>query len=448
MTKVRLAAILFALVGTPLCLAPTRADLFSYVAKPDAAFAWEKTRDIPAPEGVRIAELRLTSQVWQGITWSHRLHLVKPQTIKTPGLALMLITGSGEGLEELTLFAPLATKVGALLAILRDIPNQPLYDLGDRLSATPPSTGAAEGMVEDEIISNTFVKFLKTGDEDWPLLFPMTKAAVKAMDAIQQFAKSEWGEDITGFVVTGGSKRGWTTWLTAAVDPRVKAIAPAVYDNLNLPVQMRRQIESFGGYSEQIADYTTKGLPDLVQTEEGRRLGAMVDPYTYRDKITVPKLIILGSNDRYWPLDACNVYWDDLVGEKYLLRVPNAPHGLNDWERVLGTEAAWMLKAAGLIQFPKMSWTFEEEPEVLVLTVTMDRMPSGGGFWVATAPTRDFRDSKWTLRPPTSVGMGTASYRLPKPKEGFAAVFGEAEFPLDGGKYYLSTGVRIVGPRS
>ena len=30
------------------------------------------------------------------------------------------------------------------------------------------------------------------------------------------------------FFVAGGSKRGWTTWTTAVVDPRVVAIVPMV----------------------------------------------------------------------------------------------------------------------------------------------------------------------------------------------------------------------------
>lgn len=52
------------------------------------------------------------------------------------------------------------------------------------------------------------------------------KAVVKAMDAVQEFTAT-LGSPVTPvarYVVAGASKRGWTTWLTAAVDPRVVAI--------------------------------------------------------------------------------------------------------------------------------------------------------------------------------------------------------------------------------
>jgi hypothetical protein len=55
----------------------------------------------------------------------------------------------------------------------------------------------------------------------------MTKAAVKAMDAVTEFTTPKGGK-ITRYMVAGASKRGWTTWTTAAVDKRVFAAVPIV----------------------------------------------------------------------------------------------------------------------------------------------------------------------------------------------------------------------------
>src|SRR5262249_15977913 len=146
----------------------------------------------------------------------------------------------------------------------------------------------------------TFVQYLKTEDDAWPLLFPMVKSLVKAMDAVQAISAESWGKKAEHFIVSGASKRGWTTWLTAASDKRGSAIAPMVIEVLNMPVEMARQVECFGGPSEQIQPYVARNLVPMPDTAAAKRLWTWVDPWTYRASYTMPKLVVLGTNDRYW----------------------------------------------------------------------------------------------------------------------------------------------------
>ena len=37
----------------------------------------------------------------------------------------------------------------------------------------------------------------------------------------------------------------------------------------------------------------------------------MVDPFTYRERLVKPKLLINGANDRYWTLDALDTFLAD-----------------------------------------------------------------------------------------------------------------------------------------
>ena len=99
----------------------------------------------------------------------------------------------------------------------------------------------------------------------------MVKGVVKAMDVLQEFGKKEWAVPIAQFIVAGASKRGWATWLTAAVDSRVAAIAPVVIDTLNMGAQMPRQLQAFGAYSARLA-LSSRGLLPIPQTVEGQRL--------------------------------------------------------------------------------------------------------------------------------------------------------------------------------
>ncbi|MDA1232154.1 MAG: PhoPQ-activated protein PqaA family protein, partial [Planctomycetota bacterium] len=272
--------------------------------------------------------------------------------------------------------------------------------------------------------------------------FPMAKSAVKAMDALEQFSEQQFEQPLKGFVITGASKRGWTSWLTSVVDKRIIATAPIVIDTLNFPKQMTHQKKTWGFYSEQIDDYTRKGLVhDDGIPRDGREseLWKMMDPYTYRAQLTLPKLLVVGANDRYWSVDAMSLYWDDLVGQKHIHRAPNGGHGLDDGkENALKTIAVFFRLAAANKTFPEFEWKPQVTESEVGLTMTPSGDPSATRLWVARSASNDFRESKW-ISQELDRNDRDFSGVAPRTLKEHVAVFGEAEYEYEGVKYLLST---------
>jgi PhoPQ-activated pathogenicity-related protein len=417
-------------------LSTARADLLEYVNKKDGAFSWKMTSKQELPQ-VIVYELHLISQSWQGIPWEHAIQVFVPKNVPQSGSMFLWNQGGKPGVDSLAFGIDMACKIKAPVALLFGIPNQPLLD----------------GKREDALIAETFVRYLKTGDGAWPLLFPMVKSLVRAMDALQEFARQELKIEIRRFIVSGGSKRGWTTWLTGAIDARVQAIAPLVIDTLNFQRQLPHQLKSFGHYSDMIRDYTQRGLVPMPDTPEAKKLWLMVDPWHYRERLTMPTMIINGANDPYWSTDATNLYWDDLKAPKWLLYVPNAGHdlgqrsadGKKDRTRALGTLAAFAQLQAAKKELPSLTWKHEDVAGKASLTVQVSPVaPKAARLWVAQAPTRDFRKAQWQEHPAT-IDQLTVRGAVAAPSEGCQAFFAELEFETEGLRYFLSTQMRITG---
>ena len=410
-------------------LSSARADFAAYLAKPEPAYRWEK-KDERALTGGKVYELHLVSQTWQGITWEHRLQLFVPSEMTAPSQCTLLNTGGSGGAEEAVLGLMAARMSGSPFAILYNIPKQPLW-----------------GKTEDALIVHTWLKFIETGDENWPLHFPMAKAVIKAMDALQAFSREAGITPIKDFIITGASKRGWTTWLVgASKDKRVKAIAPMVIDIINVAAQVKHQLDSYGKPSEQIDDYSGAGLLPLIESPQGKRLMELSDPYSYRDIITMPKLIILGTNDRYWTQDALNLYWDGLKGPKWVCYIPNSGHGLEDRGRLLNVLTAFVRAQGSGKPFPTPTWTYTPTTGGVKLTITTPETAKAARLFSVTAPTLDFRDQKWASVDIQGDGKQfTATYNTPA--TGFAAIYGELVYERDGKPFTITTQIRILGKK-
>jgi PhoPQ-activated pathogenicity-related protein len=416
-----------------LALAPAAAPagpLEDYVRRPDASFAWREVGRQSSLLG-RTVDLELTSQTWQGITWSHRLRIYLPGEDLHPDAMLVFVaggrTGETPGTTDDLLGVGLARACGARVGMLFSVPNQPL--LG--------------GKSEDDLIVASLLRYRETGDASWPVLFPMVKGAVRAMDALEAWSARE-GAPVRRFALAGGSKRGWVAWLTPAVDPRVLATIPIVIEMVNIQAQRDGWNEAWGRPSVAIEAFTRAGLVDALDTPEGRQLWSLIDPWDYRDRLTLPKLVVNATNDPFWTVDALGRYWDGLSGPKNVVYLPNSGHGCDvhrDYA-VNGAGALFRRAVAGKT-LPKLDGRHAETADdALELVVTPDEPPTEARVWVATAPGRDFRAAKWTARPMEALPGGAFRAVVPRPADGRVALFADLTFAIDDLSYHLSTPLR------
>lgn len=408
--------------------APLQAGaLEDYVNRPEPHYAWTELGRRPQGE-FEVVHLNLVSQQWRGHLWQHDLQVVRPRTMRHPDFAFLLITGDGDGSKQVAFLQTLAARAGTVAAVVTRVPNQPLYD----------------GRREDALIAYTFDQYLKTGDPTWPLLFPMVKSAVKAMDALAEHGQKNGPPAITRFVVAGASKRGWTTWLTGAVDTRVRGIAPMVIDLLNMSAQTRWAEQVYGRQSEKIHDYTDLGLIGRMDDPAMVRLRQWVDPFSYRHRYTLPKLILLGTNDPYWTVDSLRHYWNELPEPKLVFQTPNAGHDLNGGKDATQTLAAFVHMIADGQPLPRLQWEFQTAPssEVRVASEAPLRRLR---LWEASSADRDFRNDQWTVHREIQPEGTRTVLNLAAPERGYRAYMIEAVLTTTTGhEYRLSTEVKVL----
>lgn len=447
------AALLSVCVGGAVARADvqSRADASSpptaldrYVAAPDPSYRYEVVNTLR--DGATV--LRLTSQTWltekevDHPVWQHWLTVVRPGEVKS-STALLFITGGSR--ERAAPKAPdrnllaIAKATGTVVAELRGVPNQPLKFAGE-----------SEGRGEDALIAYTWDKYLRTGDDRWPARLPMTKGAVRAMDAVTDFCAgvAGGGVKVDSFVVAGASKRGWTSWTTAAVDKRVVAVMPIVIDTLNVQKTGAHHYSAYGFFAPSLQDYVDMKIHDWFGTPQYAKLLKIEEPYEYRQRLTMPKFIINASGDEYFPPDNSQFYFDDLPGVKYLRYVPNADHSLDGSDAAQTLTACYAAVVTGA-PLPELSWTWPAEGTV---RADVKGAPRDVKLWQATNLTaRDFRlemiGKVWKSSAVSGTG-GAYEATVAKPAKGWTAYFLEFTFPgplgEKGPPYKFTTQVKVV----
>jgi PhoPQ-activated pathogenicity-related protein len=440
----------FALLVVCVCLMAAspgdeRTALDEYIAKPDPVYGYTLVNSIKG-DGTTTYILEMTSQSWLTTAevdkpvWKHWMILCKPDEVKTTK-SLLYISGGGNDSKAPDkpdgMMSQIAKATKSVVTELKMVPNQPLVFAGE-----------TQGRKEDSLIAYTWDKYIKTGDAKWPARLPMTKSAVRAMDAVTSFCASPAGGNvkIDSFVVCGGSKRGWTTWTTAAVDKRVIAIVPFVIDMLNIEPSFVHHWEAYGFWAPSVGDYVHMKLMDKNGTPEYRALMRIEEPFEYRGRLTMPKFIINAIGDQFFLPDSSQFYFNELLGVKYLRYVPNADHGLGGTDAPMSLLACYSA-AINDTPLPRFSWTVDKDES---LHVTTTDKPGAVKLWQATNPeARDFRVETlgrvWKSEPLADQGGGVYIGKVAKPPTGWTAFMVELTYPNGGpAPLKFTTQVKVV----
>ncbi len=434
-----------------------RTALDDFVAAPTPDYTYRVVTSQRRP-GVTVHVLHLASQTWRTgrdvdrILWRHWLAVAVPDQVEH-STAFLRISGADNSHTppdaDTFAFAALARDTRSVAAQVWNVPNQPLYFMAD------PELRERR---EDGILAFAMARHLESEDPTWIANLPMTRSVVRAMDAVTDLCARQQPKpvDVASFVVSGYSKRGWTSWLTAAVDPRVAAVAPIVIDCLNIQPSFKHQYRAYGHYAEAVADYVENDVLKPVEAESLDDVLDIVDPYAYRDRLTMPKLVLNSTGDQFFLPDAWQFYWEELTGPKYLRYVPNTDHSLggSDAEQTVATfyQAVLNMRKAGDSDAPPLPrFTWKRTGPGSLRVQALDR-PARVRLWQATNPSaRDFRlqtiGKAWRNTTLQSSDDGVYAADIPEPAKGWTAFLIELTWgESDSGRapITLSTGVCVT----
>lgn len=423
----------------------------AYLSEADPAYSYELQNTIEG-DNYTAYVIRMVSQTWLAedvvdeSEWWHWLTVVVPDSVNH-STGLLWIGGGDredpapESVNPLVLNAALATN--SITADLHNVPFQPISFTGDN---------RLEKRVEDEIISYAWRKFMEEGandeDAEWLPRLPMTAAAMRAMDSVTDFIQNQENLTVDKFVVSGASKRGWTTWTTGIFDSRVVAIAPVVIDLLNIIPSFQHHWRAYGEWSPAIEDYEDENIMEWQYSAEYDRMLELIDPFSYQDSLDIPKYLINSASDEFFLPDSWQFYWEDLPSPKYLRYVPNAGHSLENTD---ATESliAYYNYILDDLPIPQFNWTADTTG--FQIQLDPNNLPDELLLWNAHNPdARDFRlyviDRIWLARSVDIPDNGNVSVEIGTPDSGFTAWFVEATYNSDSDLPFKQTTGVVVTP--
>ena len=387
--------------------------------------------------------VNLTSQAWLtdddwGATWGgenaqwwHMMYIITPSVVKSADWHSLYVTSSNNNDpipsptgEDLAVTAALAMSTSQIYVTLFQVPNFPIY-----LKNEHGDGQDSRAYGDDDLLAHTFthyMDFVKSGGDplsapqsEWVVLLPMTKSAFAAMAATEDILKDTAGK--TNWIVSGASKRGWTTWLVGAVDShrdaavqRVRAINPIVLDGLHFEETLKLHYSAYGGWSFAMRAFQDAGFTGRIDSEEVKHLWALIDPYYYASRLLqMPKYVLDGTGDEWFVPDDSR-YWIDAMRDGTQDDLHTGNDGLSkltlgmfpDTDHSMATAVpafapslgVWMNSIISASPIPRISWNLDYTTGQMVVHVDRAHAQTKRTVQLwrsatceAEAPRRDFR---------------------------------------------------------
>lgn len=207
---------------------------------------------------------------------------------------------------------------------------------------------------------------------------PMVKGTFQCMKAAQEFIKErDLGDLEDGWVVSGASKRGWTSFMVGSTEQslvKIAGIVPLVPIVPDMVKEAHVQWQSYNGFSFAFSDYANAGIIGQLDGDLNHQLMEMIDPIYFNERLDkIPKLVGLSSDDEFMQFDWTGIYWDKLGGEKHLMITKNAEHAMFTNLGPIGSTINTFMRSIGAKHTakdrPKFDYTFDEETGEITVTI-------------------------------------------------------------------------------
>jgi len=196
-------------------------------------------------------------------------------------------------------------------------------------------------------------------------------------------------------------------------------MVPIVLDAINFVEVEHHQWRSYGGWTYALQDYIDMDIMTRLDDPNMLTLQQMEDPYFYKDRMTMPKMIVNAAMDEFQQPDDTHYWWSGMPEPKHFLMLPNAEHSLfTGILEAVPSVGAWIQNLLYKERIPTFDWTMNSATGEVVATLDDNSIVHSATLWYSyscginawdnNTYRRDWRVAH--MDAPCSCGIGAEGY--------------------------------------